>query len=910
MGTKWLDLNSKLKKQLGGSNGEPILEFKVHFFVSTGLIETLDDCSLKMYFLQLRTMLQQGVLKPRKHDAAEIGALVTQIEIGEYKDYFSDFEQGSEYLHQIIIYPEQERKPDLLNRIAEEHKTLKGMDNQHAMRILVENVSRVERYGIEIHCAKSIINPTSVLDTFERPDTLVEIGVSSEGICVFKNGIKDQQDLAWKHIDKIQCNSKQFILIIQADNSPDEYFKINFTFSSSKNCKACFLSCQAHHQFFQSQLSIEPSTSSASGYSTNTEFLCRSSSILKSKFKLGSSTITRKPRRQRRYLQQPSSQEPSTATNSMIGSSFSETASNRTSTGPSSANSNRNSMTVSTDQQLNIRTSNLNFPNFGTPQGATGTDHSLVASSSHAGPNAPGTSSGFGSSNRVTGNSSVAGNSNNPFMSSSWNDVCNRQDEQMQDIIIPQQVYEGGYAYEFFNQMQAQGSHQPFSPPSEASNDSWDQGDDDYEDYDDDVTPYYVGERPDPIQLPQMCNTNPYDPDLDLDMSMRELDSQLREGAKLDMEFQNAPQLRTDFTVFNSVVVKNREKNRYQDILPYDRSRVILTSGIDPHSDSDYINANHIVMILPGNSKLNYIAAQGPLEETITDFWRMVWEQNCAIVVMLTNVLEQEMLKCLPYWPNDTNAVLKCGHLLVTCNSPPIEENYVTTREIYLMDSRYPEQNAREIHLLHYTKWPDKKCPENSEDFLSFVRRVRKYRASFLGNSSLLVHCSAGIGRTGVFIIVETACRLIELGMPVLPLDLVRVLRDQRPYMIQTSEQFMFVCRAILTYYNQYRTICSPPVSVNLSSSSLNSMNANAIHAGSQQDNSSFRVSVNSNYQMQHQNSQHPFLGRVASNQSSFSQSELRTHVQSEHQQHFLNTPQPHHNQQRFSPRVRNSPHQ
>ena len=122
-----------------------------------------------------------------------------------------------------------------------ERKLVTGIDTQRAIRTLVENVSRVERYGIEIHCAKSIINPTSVLDTFERPDTLVEIGVSSEGICVFKNGIKDEQDLAWKHIDKIRCESKQFILIIQADTSPDEYFKVNFTFSSSKNN---FIICQ------------------------------------------------------------------------------------------------------------------------------------------------------------------------------------------------------------------------------------------------------------------------------------------------------------------------------------------------------------------------------------------------------------------------------------------------------------------------------------------------------------------------------------------------------------------------------------------------------------------------------------------------------------------------------------------
>ena len=558
-------------------------------------------------------------------------------------------------------------------------------------------------------------------------------------------------------------------------------------------------------------------------------------------------------------------------------------------------------------QQLNIRTSNLTFPNLSTPQDASATSSQAVSSSA-LGANMPGPSSSSGGAHR--------GLSNNPFMSSSWTDINSGTLDQFEDITV-QDIEMYGYPYEYYGHV---AGHQAFSPPSEASNDSWGPGDEEEDGYED-VTPYYVGDKPDPLQLPQQCNTY-FDPTLDLGRSMEYLESQLQDASKLDMEFQNAPQLRTDFTVNNSVLLKNRDKNRYQDILPYDRSRVVLKSNVDRDSaDCDYINANHLVMILPDNSKLNYIAAQGPLEETITDFWRMIWEQNCAIVVMLTNVLEQTMLKCHPYWPYDTNAVLKCGHLLVSCHSPPIEENYVTTREIYLMDSRYPDQMPREIHLLHYTKWPDKKCPENSEDFLSFVRRVRKYRASFLGNSSLLVHCSAGIGRTGVFIIVETACRLIELNMPVLPLDLVRVLRDQRPYMIQTSEQFTFVCRAILTYYNQLRTICSPSVSVNLSSSSLNSISAGAMQssaaAAPQQDNSHFsRLSQ----QQQGAGNQHPYLSRVSSNQSSsYSQGELRSSVhmqQSERdresqqqQQHFLNTPQPHHNQQRFSPRVRNSPH-
>ncbi len=390
--------------------------------------------------------------------------------------------------------------------------------------------------------------------------------------------------------------------------------------------------------------------------------------------------------------------------------------------------------------------------------------------------------------------------SNNPFTSQSCDEMYPQakfsgSNLEIVPVTLGMETPEG-IPYEYY-------SENTFSPPSEVGSYDGDEYDDD--DYGD-VSPYWVGDRPDPVQLPFQCNTY-FDPTVDLEQSMKQLEAQLANPFKLDDEFQSAPQLRTDFTVYNSVLPDNQYKNRYQDILPYDRSRVILkynnNSCNDFDSSGDYINANHLFMILPDGSKINYIAAQGPLEETITDFWRMIWEQNCFVVVMLTNVLENTLQKCHPYWPEHTNSVLKCGHLLVSCNSPPIEETCVTTREISLMDSRNQDIPAREIHLLHYTKWPDKKCPENSDDFLSFVKRVRHYRSNFLVNYPLLVHCSAGIGRTGVFIVVETACRLIELNMPVLPLDLVRVLRDQRPYMIQTPEQFSFVCRAILAFYRQ-----------------------------------------------------------------------------------------------------------
>ena len=213
------------------------------------------------------------------------------------------------------------------------------------------------------------------------------------------------------------------------------------------------------------------------------------------------------------------------------------------------------------------------------------------------------------------------------------------------------------------------------------------------------------------------------------------------------------------------------------------------------------------------------------------------------------------------------SSLIRFGKLVVSYDSPPLEENYVTTREIRLENTRFSD-SPRFIHLLHYTKWPDKGVPDNSEDFLAFVERVRRYRAEFLTPSSpLLVHCSAGIGRTGVFIIMETACKLIEQNQPVLPLDLVRVLRDQRPYMIQTHEQFTFVCEAILNYYaenHQHTTFLAnqSPSSI-LANQSTSSIIANPSSSNTPTPQRGVNVNVQRQqqyYMMQGHNSGHHVL--------------------------------------------------
>uniref|UniRef100_A0A8C2E6E2 Uncharacterized protein n=1 Tax=Cyprinus carpio TaxID=7962 RepID=A0A8C2E6E2_CYPCA len=222
-------------------------------------------------------------------------------------------------------------------------------------------------------------------------------------------------------------------------------------------------------------------------------------------------------------------------------------------------------------------------------------------------------------------------------------------------------------------------------------------------------------------------------------------------------------------------LTQNLSKNRYRDISPYDATRVIL-KGTD-----DYINANYINMEIPASSLINrYIACQGPLPNTCPDFWQMTWEQGSSLVVMLTTQVERGRVKCHQYWPNPSGSATYAG-FQVSCQTEEGNSAFLV-RDMTLTQIESGE--SRELTQIQYLAWPDHGVPDDSTDFLDFVTLVRSKRAG--KDEPVVVHCSAGIGRTGVLITMETAMCLMECGQPVYPLEIVRTMRDQRAMMIQT----------------------------------------------------------------------------------------------------------------------------
>lgn len=231
---------------------------------------------------------------------------------------------------------------------------------------------------------------------------------------------------------------------------------------------------------------------------------------------------------------------------------------------------------------------------------------------------------------------------------------------------------------------------------------------------------------------------------------------------------------------------QNRTKNRYGNIIAYDHSRVIL-QPIEDDPSSDYINANYI----DGYQRpSHYIATQGPVHETVYDFWRMVWQEQSACIVMVTNLVEVGRVKCYKYWPDDAEVY---GDFKVTfVEVEPLAEYVVRTFTL----ERRGFNEVREVKQFHFTGWPDHGVPYHATGLLSFIRRVKLSNPPSAG--PIVVHCSAGAGRTGCFIVIDIMLDMAEREGVVDIYNCVKALRSRRINMVQTEEQYIFIHDAIL----------------------------------------------------------------------------------------------------------------
>ncbi|XP_023191868.1 receptor-type tyrosine-protein phosphatase S-like isoform X3 [Xiphophorus maculatus] len=239
----------------------------------------------------------------------------------------------------------------------------------------------------------------------------------------------------------------------------------------------------------------------------------------------------------------------------------------------------------------------------------------------------------------------------------------------------------------------------------------------------------------------------------------------------------------------------NKFKNRLVNIMPYETTRVCL-QPIRGLEGSDYINASYIDGY---RQQRGYIATQGPLAETTEDFWRMLWEHNSTIVVMLTKLREMGREKCHQYWPAERSA--RYQYFVV---DPMAEYNmpqYIL-REFKVTDAR--DGQSRTVRQFQFTDWPEQGVPKSGEGFIDFIGQVHKTKEQFGQDGPIAVHCSAGVGRTGVFITLSIVLERMRYEGAVDIFQTVKMLRTQRPAMVQTEDEYQFCYQAALEYLGSF----------------------------------------------------------------------------------------------------------
>ncbi|KAI9280770.1 protein-tyrosine phosphatase-like protein [Sporodiniella umbellata] len=241
--------------------------------------------------------------------------------------------------------------------------------------------------------------------------------------------------------------------------------------------------------------------------------------------------------------------------------------------------------------------------------------------------------------------------------------------------------------------------------------------------------------------------------------------------------------------------LKNEKLNRYCNILPFDRNRVQLKGS------NDYVNASYIVP--PLGLAPTYLAAQGPLRHTVSDFWRMTVEQDVSVIVCLTPAVEKGIEKCARYWPEGDEELKITSEGLVMTLKNSEKETFDTQADsvVRQISIEVHQQNklVYQTHVvqLHFVGWPDHGVPQNPDKVLALIHLARTF---YKDNQPALVHCSAGCGRTGTFCVIDSAERMTrqQLG-PVDPvLYLTEEFRKQRTTMVQTVSQFSFCYSALL----------------------------------------------------------------------------------------------------------------
>ncbi|KAM4772766.1 tyrosine-protein phosphatase non-receptor type 14 [Rhinophrynus dorsalis] len=291
-----------------------------------------------------------------------------------------------------------------------------------------------------------------------------------------------------------------------------------------------------------------------------------------------------------------------------------------------------------------------------------------------------------------------------------------------------------------------------------------------------------------------------------MDERCKTLQWKLEEGMVFT-EYEQIPKRKADGVFTTATLPENLERNRVGEDIPYEENRVELVATKE--NQTGYINASHIKVAV-GGKEWHYIATQGPLPNTFHDFWQMVWEQGVNVIAMVSSDEEEGRAKSHRYWPKlgSRHNSATYGKFKVTTNFRTDSGYYATTG---LKVKHLLSGQERTVWHLQFTDWPDHGCPEEVQGFLSYLEEIQSVRrhanSSSLSNPPVIVHCSSGVGRTGVVILTELMIRCLENNETVEIPMMLKHLREQRMFMIQTIAQYKFIYQVLIQFLESSRLI-------------------------------------------------------------------------------------------------------
>ncbi|XP_076243926.1 protein tyrosine phosphatase Meg isoform X3 [Calliopsis andreniformis] len=792
---RWLDPTKPVKKQIRSGQ----FYFKVKFYVSDPS-KLQEEYTRYQFYLQIRRDILQGKLQLPPSTACLIASYTVQSELGDYHPE----EHGPGYLSRLQLIPGQTEEME--KKIAELHKLHKGQLPADAEFNFLDHAKRLDMYGVELHKARDSTNKE------------IQLGVTSIGLVVFQNGIKINV-FSWSKIVKISFKRKQFFIQLRREQSENYDTLLGFNMQTYRSSKNLWKACVEHHTFFRLHSpKMRPrrfplTLSSRFTYSGRTEFqtvedgknrarvertFIRSPSkrlvhgvttapMIEDKGKLAMPP-GRPPRPYDNKVQSLGAREPRQAWGEGNPSddeggflSLREEITSSHTQGNAFSPVLGSRVLSYADDDTTAERNIYDLPDYSEPTSSPApqiVEDGLVTITL-----TPDEQGRFGFNvkggldldmpilvSRVAPNTPADRcypklNEGDQVVYINGIDVSGLLHEHVVNLI--RQSRDSGSG-ELTLTVRPNALYNALAGTDETSEEE---------------PPYrYVPDAPHATIGSDA-----------LAQSMLLLADGLASGA-LIAQYEQLYRKNPELTSLESKKPENQSKNRYRDISPYDVTRVILMGS----TNGDYINANYVNMEIPGSGIINrYIATQGPLSSTVADFWQMVLEAGSTLVVMLTTLVERGRAKCHQYWPA-LNETLTLRNLTLTSTSENVEDTFIF-REFILRDINTGEE--RDITHMQYCSWPDHGVPSDWRQFTTFTEKVRAARTGIV--EPAVVHCSAGIGRTGVLVLMETALCLIEANQPVYPLDIVRSMRDQRAMMIQNASQYRFVCEAVHKAYSE-----------------------------------------------------------------------------------------------------------